>query len=263
MPRIQSQGVELYYETHGSGPQTLVFAHGMGGNAAIWFNQVAYFMEKYRIITFDHRHFARSSCTEDQFLPALFPSDILCIMDACEVSQAHFICQSMGGWTGSQLALMHPDRVGKLVMSHTPGVFVNRAAVNDARQVAAKVSAPAPAFGSAALAADFPARNPAGAVLYNQISAFNGINPAVVPKAITAAQLAVDTDTLSDYRIPTLFVSADQDNLFPASYIKALAATLPGARFVNLGDAGHSSYFEMPQAFNQTIEAFLEENPTG
>ncbi len=259
MPNVVSHAVNIYYESHGAGSRTLVFAHGMGGNAAIWYQQLAEFSQHYRVITFDHRYFARSPCPESQFDPALFPDDVSAIMDDAGVESAVFVCQSMGGWTGSQMALQKPERVDGLVMSHTPGVFFHSSAVNDPRVVAEMVSRPSPTFGSAALASDYPEKNLAGAVLYGQISGFNNIDPALIPKKIGEAHLGVDTETLKDYDIPTLFVSANKDLLFPAAYIEALAATVPGARFVNLGDAGHSSYFEVPELFNQELSTFLSE----
>jgi pimeloyl-ACP methyl ester carboxylesterase len=192
------------------------------------------------------------------FKPAFFPDDVMAIMDATNTQSATFVCQSMGGWTGSQMALQHPERVDALLMSHTPGVFFHESAYNDPKKVAEQVSArPMTGFGSAALASDFPQKNPAGAVLYAQISSFNGIDPAAVPRQINAAQLGVNTESLTDYDIPTLFVTADHDILFPPEFISALAKTIPGADCVNLGDAGHSSYFEIPEAFNRVLRDFL------
>ena len=258
MSYVKSHGTDIYYEVHGEGEPTLVFAHGMGGNAAIWFNQLAHFSPHYRMITYDCRHFARSRCSEADYKPAWFPDDALAVLDAEKIGSAVFICQSMGGWTGSQVAIRHPDRIDGLLMSHTPGVFVHDSAVNDSRSVADLVtSQSAGAFATPALAVDYPEKNPAGAALYNQISAFNGIDPAIVPRKIGEAGLSVNTDSLTDYKVPTLFVTADKDVLFPPGYIKALAESLPGATCINLGDAGHSSYFETPNAFNKALEAFL------
>jgi pimeloyl-ACP methyl ester carboxylesterase len=46
MSHVTNEGVDLYYEVHGDGEETIVLAHGMGGNAAIWFNQVAHTMHR-------------------------------------------------------------------------------------------------------------------------------------------------------------------------------------------------------------------------
>jgi 3-oxoadipate enol-lactonase len=253
MSHVTNEGVDLYYEVHGDGEETIVLAHGMGGNAAIWFNQVAHYAPRYRVSAFDHRYFARSPCTVDDFKPALFASDAIAIMEAVGVSSAIWICQSMGGWTGSQLAVHYPDRVRALVMSHTPGIFQHASAKNDAARLAKTLES---GF-LPALAADFPQKNPTMAELYGGITRFNNIENAVISRKIGEAKLGIDIDTLVEYKVPTLFVTGDQDVLFEAAYIHALASVLPGAAYVNLGQVGHSSYFELPEAFNGAVDEFL------
>ncbi len=138
------------------------------------------------------------------------------------------------------------------MMSHTPGIFEHATAENDTtrvREVIASGNLPA-------LAADFPSKQPAMATLYASISAFNNIENSVIPQKIGEARIGLDIEGI-EYDIPTLFVTGDQDVLFVADYIKALAEALPGASFVNLGDVGHSSYFESPIEFNQAVDDFL------
>tara|TARA_R110002072_G_scaffold46082_6_gene127903 strand:+ start:6768 stop:7541 length:774 start_codon:yes stop_codon:yes gene_type:complete len=253
MPCVKNEGVDIYYEVHGEGNKTLMFAHGMGGNAAIWFNQIAHFSPDYRIVAFDHRYFGRSPCSVEEYKPALFPSDAMAIMDAEGITSAIWICQSMGGWTGSQLAVNFPERVEALVMSHTPGIFQHVSAINDLARLEKTIASGL----LPALAADFPDKNPTMAALYGAINRFNNIENSVISRKIGEAKLGIDTSSLQEYKVPTLFITGDQDVLFDASYIQALAATTPGAQFVNLGDVGHSSYFELPAAFNGAVDKFL------
>ena len=72
MPHLElDDGFRLYYETHGpaigaEGSATpILFAHGAGGNAMSWWQQVPAFADRYPIITFDHRAFGRSQDIED------------------------------------------------------------------------------------------------------------------------------------------------------------------------------------------------------
>jgi 3-oxoadipate enol-lactonase len=254
MPYVTNEDVNLYYEVHGEGEQTLIFAHGMGGNAAIWFNQIAHFAPNYRVIAFDHRYFGRSACSVDDFKPASFAADAIAIMDAEGVASAIWVCQSMGGWTGSQLTVHYSDRVDALIMSHTPGIFQHATAVNDTSRLVRTIES---GF-LPALASDFPEKNPTMAALYGAINRFNTIENAAVSRKIGQARLGVDIESLADYSTPTLFITADQDVLFDSGYIEALARALPGAQFTNLGDVGHSSYFELPIAFNATVDGFLK-----
>ncbi len=258
MPYVSSDGVNLYYQVYGTGERTIMLAHGMGGNSAIWFNQVAALVEDYRIIVFDHRYFARSTCPVEHFLPAKFPDDALAILDALDIGSATFICQSMGGWTGSQVAVHHPDRIDGLIMSHTPGVFTHPE-VSPPKNLERLTRGIGGGFHTPALAADYPDKNPPGAVLYQMVSEFNGIDNSVIAKQIAAAGVGVDISRLPTYDVPTLFITGNQDLLFSSEYIEALAAKVPHANCVNLGDVGHSSYFELPHAFNAEVLAFLDQ----
>ena len=45
MSTVQSHDAEIHYERYGDGP-ALVFAHGAGGNAASWWQQVPRFVDR-------------------------------------------------------------------------------------------------------------------------------------------------------------------------------------------------------------------------
>ena len=52
-------------------------------------------------------------------------------------------------------------------------------------------------------------------------------------------------------------ITSPEDQLFPAALIKAGAAQLRDARVVEIDGAGHSSYFERANEFNDALLAFL------
>ena len=56
MPKIQVNGVELYYEdTGGIGKEVIVFSHGLLLNCRMFDSQVAAFSNRFRCISYDHR----------------------------------------------------------------------------------------------------------------------------------------------------------------------------------------------------------------
>ena len=118
MPKAPLQGTDLYYEVHGEGPETIVFAHGAGGNHLVWYQQVAYFAPRYRCVTFDHRMFGQSPDASGEGYGA-FVRDIEGLFAHLGLERAHLVAQSMGGRTCLPFAAAHPDRVGRLVMADT------------------------------------------------------------------------------------------------------------------------------------------------
>ena len=98
MPILGTRDVPIYYETKGSG-EAVIFAHGAGGNAAIWFNQMAYFSDQYQVVAFDHRTFGRTGVPKNPLVVTDFRDDLLALMDHLDIEKAHIIGQSMGGFT--------------------------------------------------------------------------------------------------------------------------------------------------------------------
>ncbi len=72
------------------------------------------------------------------------------------------------------------------------------------------------------------------------------------------ASLAHDAaDRLGALRIPTLVVTGADDIMVPPRLGRALAAYIPGARFVEIPDGGHSINLEQQRAFNDVVGEFL------
>lgn len=263
MAAVNSGGVDIHYDVYADGDRPwLVFAHGAGGNAACWWQQVPYFYRNYNLVTFDHRGFGRSRCSLEQFREAHDVADLEAILTVLGIERAALVCQSMGGWTGLRFALDNPHRVTALVMSHTYG-GIRADAIADARDATAERGFPSEPFGHWALALDLPERNATLAHLYRTIGEFNvDFNAFGGVQAFLDLDLGVDPEELDGYDVPTLFVTADQDVVIPPVAIEAAHALTPGSELINLGDSGHSSYFEIPDVFNRAVARFLGRHET-
>ena len=91
MPSTRNNNLEIYYETHGlteASAPAILFAHGAGGNAASWWQQVPQFSVDHRVVTFDHRGFGRSKCAPDDFHVRHFEDDARAVLDAAGVDRA-------------------------------------------------------------------------------------------------------------------------------------------------------------------------------
>jgi len=251
MPTVSTNGADIYYEVHGEGP-VVAFAHGRGGNAASWWQQVPKFAASYKVVVFDHRIFGRSTCAPEDFDRSLFDSDFLAILEAEGIEKCAIVCQSMGGWTGLKTAVFHPERVSCLVLSNTPG-GMQIPAVEDAL-VKSRQRFAEQGVGRAAVAPDFPDRNPNGAYLYRQIGSLNINLPEDLSGKSPGGVLPSDMD---GYSVPTLMITSEHDALFTPDLVREVSTYIPGSKVIELPKAGHSPYFETPEAFNETIATFL------
>ena len=132
MPFVNTDNAKVYYETHGEGPP-VVLAHGAGGNTLVWWQQIAHFARRHKVVAFDHRGWGRSQCAPEHKHARYFADDMRAVMDDAGVERAAVICQSMGGWTGMQFTLANPERVSCLVLSGTPGGVQTRASSKRAK----------------------------------------------------------------------------------------------------------------------------------
>ena len=67
MAYLTRDGVNVYYEDHGSGPPVLL-SHGYSATSQMWTGQVAALKDKYRVITWDMRGHGQTDSPEDQAL---------------------------------------------------------------------------------------------------------------------------------------------------------------------------------------------------
>lgn len=251
-----NRDVDIYYIQAGDpGAEAVFFCHGAGGNSTSWWQQVPEFAAEYRCLAHDHRGFGRSRCTGEQFVVGEFAADVLAIMDAESVDRAHFVCQSMGGWTGVQMALQHPDRIRSLVLSDTIGGIALPSGVESIvtmNERAKRLGAISPA-----LAPDYPTENPAGAFLYTELSAFNtAFDDLELFKKMFADEGLVPLERTRELNLPVLIFAGSDDIIWPPEILHELSDHIAGARVVDI-DSGHSPYFENPQAFNRALREFL------
>ncbi|MDE3075146.1 MAG: alpha/beta hydrolase [Chloroflexota bacterium] len=251
------EGIDLYYELHGEG-ETIVFAHGAGGNHLSWWQQVSFFREKYRCLTFDHRGFGRSGDREGGPGAAAFPEDLRALLDSLGIDRAYLVAQSMGGRTCMGFAAAYPQRVKALVMADT--VFGMSDPTVDEQFRAAREARPDATPQNSAYSPRFASEQPDLAFLYDSIRALNPPRAMSLPGRQTPpdSRFVVTTEKLAWFAIPVQFVVGADDVLVPPSVMQAAAKLIPHARYEEVRGCGHSVYFENAQAFNRIVASFLE-----
>lgn len=224
----------------------------------MWFQQVRPFAEHYRVVTWDQRGFGRSTNVRGEAGPVAAAEDIVALLDHLEVADAHLVGQSMGGWAVLGCALRAPERVRSLVITDsTAGVMTDRIAEIVSRT---RASLPQPVIGShPAIGKRFAAENPTSTFLYQQIGGFR--DPSVtdadmVMKLYTTYYPLADVEALP---MPVLLVVGAEDDLIAPEAVHEVAKVIPGARVVEIPEAGHSPYFERPEAWNKAVLSFLSE----
>jgi pimeloyl-ACP methyl ester carboxylesterase len=263
---IERPGCRLYYEVDGSGP-ALIFAHGLGGNHLSWWQQVPHFRGRYTCVTFSHRGFAPSSAPPGGPDPADYAADLAALADHLGAKDLRIVAQSMGGWTALEYAFAHPDRVRALVLASTAGTIARAPSLfADAGQLpawerkAAQTAAGLQAANIHVAAGGRMAREQGAAhFLYQEIDALSSLDKLELRRKLHDS-LVRPADTLRALDVPTLWLTGEEDIVYPPFLSAILAKLMPNARAERVGDAGHSVYFERPAEFNRLVDAFLSAN---
>jgi pimeloyl-ACP methyl ester carboxylesterase len=254
---LSLEGDEVYYETTGpADAPVVVLGHGAGGNHAIWFQQVPAFATDYRVVTWDQRGFGLSTNRDGLASPRTAASDLLAILDHLGVERAHVVGQSLGGWAVMGLTIAHPERVESLVLADTLGGIP----VEGWRKARTIPTREGP-FNHPALANEFCVRHPERAHLYLEIGGLRR-DPHADPTQLirTLGDVTFDDEELGAIDRPTLFVVGSDDDIFPPDWIADAAGRIPGARVEIVAGAGHSPYFEQPDAWNSLVTDFWRQS---
>lgn len=256
---VDSGGEKIYYESIGAG-DPVVLSHGLGGNHAIWFQQIPAFASKFRVITWDQRGFGRSTDTQKQSGPAAAVEDLRALLDQLSIPKTRLVGQSMGGWAVLGFALKYPDRVESLVLADTiGGIFTPEASKHYDAYIRDMATGTPPEEMDykrhPALGDQLGRENPAQALLYREIGAMAGPPPAGM--GLTLRRTAYPMDAIRALNVPVLFVVGGDDPIFPPAVIRSVAAEVKGARVVEIPGTGHSPYFEKAQPWNEAVLAFL------
>jgi pimeloyl-ACP methyl ester carboxylesterase len=117
MPYADVNGLHLYYEEHGEGPP-LVLLHGglmtIDLNFAILLPALA---RRHRVIAVELQGHGHTADIDRPPTFAGFAADVVALLDHLGIERADVVGFSLGGLTGYELVISHPDRVRRAVLA--------------------------------------------------------------------------------------------------------------------------------------------------
>src|SRR6478736_874062 len=123
MPKINRDGVEIYYEVHGSGPP-LLLTHGYSSTSQMWQGQIEALSKHHRLVLWDMRGHGRSDYPDDPaaYSETLTVADMAALLDEVGAKTAIVGGLSLGGYMSLAFNRVHPERVEALLIIDTgPG----------------------------------------------------------------------------------------------------------------------------------------------
>jgi pimeloyl-ACP methyl ester carboxylesterase len=109
-------GINLYYETHGTG-RPLILLHGGLGSGEMFGPILPALSERHQVITVDLQGHGRTADIDRPIEIQLMAGDIAALIDHLGLEKPDLVGYSLGGGVAFFTAVDHPQKVDKLVMA--------------------------------------------------------------------------------------------------------------------------------------------------
>jgi pimeloyl-ACP methyl ester carboxylesterase len=112
---VDVDGVHMYFETYGDGTPLVLLHGGMLSIDLNFAGLIPTLARKHRVIGVEMQGHGRTADSGREITPAALASDVVGLLDHLGIDRAHVLGHSMGGAVAMELAVSHPDRVGRVV----------------------------------------------------------------------------------------------------------------------------------------------------
>ncbi len=261
MPTIRVNGVELYYELHGSPEKPLlVLNNGIIMNAAnSWAFQTNTLSKHYQLLQYDCRGQGQSEHPPDAYAMELHADDLVALLSTLGFESAHIAGISYGGEVAQAFGLKYPGRVKSLILADTVSEVGQALRTIIYSWLDAARNNNAEAFFNATVPFNFSAEfiTTHQGLLKDARGRYDSLDyPAVV--RLCECFLNVDfTSRLGEITAPTCIIVGSMDQLKGPEYAAIIKRHIPHAELHSLSGAGHASCWERPEEFNTVILGFL------
>jgi pimeloyl-ACP methyl ester carboxylesterase len=260
---VNVNGVRLHVEdTGGAGPAVL-FSHGLLWSTRMWRFQLDAFRGRYRCIAWDHRGQGKSEVTESGYDMETLTDDAAALIGQLGVAPVHFVGLSMGGFIGMRLAARRPEVLRSLSLVETandtePARNIPKYAAMSFLTRILGVRPFVPAIMKIMFGKTFLADPARTALRDGLIAELVGNDVVGMRRAVRGVitRKGVDPAQLTKIRTPTMVIAGEEDGAVVPARSRRMASQIPGAHFVSLPRAGHSSSLEEPEALNRALEEF-------
>jgi pimeloyl-ACP methyl ester carboxylesterase len=258
-------GRKLRMARLGSG-RPLILLHGYPDNLQIWSELAPRLAARFEVIAFDWPGMGSSEVWAGGATPFDFARRLRTLLDDWNIERAVVIGHDMGGQPALAFAAEHPQRISHLVVMNSLVIWDEKTSWEIAllrkfgwNRVLLERLPRAVFF--RAIRTFLPHEYKLGTDLRSDLWA-SFARPEV--RKFVVRMCAGYQGTLPrlkqlypSLRTPALFLWAGRDKHFPVAHAKQLARMVPGARFEEIGRAGHWMALNLAEDVSARIFAFL------
>lgn len=263
MPMAKVEGGDIHYSSNGDGLPVVMLLPQSSGPVGVtpFLDALA---TEFRVIRYDQRGTGQSAPVSDATGMSMAgrAGEVIGLLDAMGIDRAILCCHSTGCGIGVATVSVHPDRVAGLILT-TPWQFGDKHLTTMQRLRIAAARALDPyqyAYFNASVLFP-PAFRRAHEAGFEEIAEAAKSAPQDADQIAgrLEAILAFDTRPLTpEITCPTLIITSKDDQLMPAWFGRDMAATIKGAKLVELDGGGHMLPETEGSALAATVSGFLK-----
>ena len=244
----------LWFTDTGGRGVPVVFLHANTGSSRVWDHQRSAFVARgFRVIAYDRRGFGRSVVAAGA-PPATGADDLLVLADSLKLERFHLVGTAAGGFVAYDFALSFPQRLRSLVVANSIGGVQDPEFLALIRRLQPEPFASLPPD-VRELGPSYRAANPKGVEQWVELErTHRPLGPTLPAQPM---RNRITFESLQKIALPALLLTGGADLYAPPPVMQQFAARIKGAKFVVVPEAGHSTYWEQPDAFNREVLAFI------
>jgi 3-oxoadipate enol-lactonase len=240
----------------------VVLLHALGLDRRMWDPVMGPLSAGRRVFAYDLRGHGWAAGHGAQITMTDVAADLIGVLDALDLDQAHVVGLSYGGGIAQTAADAHPKRIASLALlattDHPFAAFEGRARSGEVDGMAAQVVPSLTRwFTPAALATDgWGVRYAREQVLRGNAADWAGAWRAFVGLDVEGR--------LAQFEAPTLVLAGELDASTTPEIMRGIAARVPGSRFQELPGTPHMQTLERPELVAAALDEFLPaDRPAG
>jgi len=249
MAKLNRNGVNIYYEVHGSGP-VILLSHGYSATSEMWRGQIEPLSRQHTLVLWDMRGHGLTDYPLDltAYSEETTVADMAALLDAVNTPSAVVGGLSLGGYMSMAFYKAHPERVKALLIVDTGPGYRNDQARAEWNRFALDRAERLDREGLAALNKASPE------VMTSRHRSAEGL--VLAARGMLTQRNASVIDALPSISVPAIVIVGAKDKPFlnAADY---MAKKIPGAEKIMIPDAGHAVNLDQPAAFNAAVLDFL------
>jgi proline iminopeptidase len=272
---FKSNGLNLTYETQGTGDEVVIVVHGGAGLPHEYFHPVLYNLSHYAKLVYFDRRADMLSTSSSQRMASLeeMAEDIEALRHALRVDRVTLFGHSFGGAIALNYALRHPANVKRLILVSASAVIENP---YESEKRILKTLTPAEMTVYSSNEGGEGATSPCDrvrrryGVLYRHhfyklipYEFDRGVYTAYFDafarrQALASDDKGVDVEAqLNEIKVPVLVIAGKHDLVTPLAQSIELARNLPQSKLVVMEHSAHFPFFEENYLFTQWVKQFM------